>query len=139
MPNQTDDLVGKIGSILSDKESLKQLGELAAMLGFPPPDNETPQSGGNQGVFQPTAGTQNSLPPQQSQGFDLSKLMSMASMLQGFNSEDDNIRLILALKPLLSEDKRAKADRAVKILKLINLLPLIKDSGLLGGDFLGIL
>lgn len=138
MPNESDDLVEKIGSILSDKESLKQLGELAAMLGFPPPAGETSQPVNSSGTFSQT-GVQKALPPQQSEGFDISKLMSMASMLQGLNSEDDNIRLILALKPLLSEDKRAKADRAVKILKIINLLPLIKESGLLGGDFLGIL
>lgn len=139
MPNQSDDLVGKIGSILSDKESLKQLGELAAMLGFPPPGEEAPKASGGSTGFQPTPGSQKPLPAQQSEGFDISKLMSVASMLQGFNSEDDNIRLILALKPLLSEEKRIKADRAVKILKIINLLPLIKESGLLGGDFLGIL
>lgn len=139
MPNPTDDLAEKIGSILSDKESLKQLGELAAMLGFPPPPEESGQSNVNMGGFPPTAGDSKALTSAPADGFDISKLMGMASMLQGFNSEDDNIRLILALKPLLSEEKRIKADRAVKILKIINLLPLLKESGLLGGDFLGIL
>lgn len=139
MPNPTDDLAGKIGSILSDKESLKQLGELAAMLGFPPPSGETDQPEMNTGGFMPTPDNSKALTSPPGEGFDISKLMGMASMLQGFNSEDDNIRLILALRPLLSEEKRIKVDRAVKILKIINLLPLIKESGLLGGDFLGIL
>ena len=43
---------------------------------------------------------------------------------------DDRTRLLNALKPYLSEKKQAKADNAIKLLKIIELWPLIKDSGM---------
>ena len=39
----------------------------------------------------------------------------------------------MALKPHLSEERSKKVDDAVKIMQLIKLLPLIKESGLFGG------
>ena len=45
----------------------------------------------------------------------------------------------MALKPLLHEERRRRVDGAVKILRLINLLPALRESGILGGDLLGIL
>lgn len=42
------------------------------------------------------------------------------------NKEDDNTRFISALRPLLSEDRRKKADEAMKFLKLMETLPLLK-------------
>ena len=48
-------------------------------------------------------------------------------------SRQDNTRaqLLLALKPHLSEPRREKVDTAVKLLQLIEALPLLKESGLL--------
>ena len=51
------------------------------------------------------------------------------------NQEDDNTKLLLALKPHFSDRRKEKVDQAVKIMHLLSLLPLIKDSGLLGGLF----
>lgn len=151
-----DDLAQRIGSILQDEESMKQIGELAAMLGLAPDASQT----NSQPAFAPNQqqgfGPSNSQSQQNTQGLgfsndpnasfqsllggmDLGAMMNLASKLKDFNAEDNNTRFLLALRPLLGEEKQNKIDRAVKILKLLNLMPLIKDSGLLGGDFLGIL
>lgn len=127
-----EDFAGRIQSILSDEESLKQIGELAQMLGLGAPPSAESSSPMSLPVSEEGQGPQNDV----LSGIDIGAVMKLVS---GFNSEDDNIRFIIALKPLLSEEKRAKADTAVKLLKLVNLIPLIKESGLLGGDFLGIL
>lgn len=151
-----DDLAQRIGSILQDEESMKQIGELAAMLGLAPDasrDNSQPSfssnpAGGfgssNRQGSQNTQGlglSNNQNAPFQNLfgGMDMGAIMSLASKLKDFNADDNNTRFLLALRPLLGEEKQNKIDRAVKILKLLNLMPLIKDSGLLGGDFLGIL
>ena len=121
-----DDLAEKINSVLSDPESLKQLGEIASMLGFspdqapplpPPSPQDTPDLG---------------MP-------DIASLLTIATKLKDAGTDDDNINFLSALRPLLSDDKKPRIDRAIKILKLINLLPVLKDSGILGGDLLGIL
>lgn len=57
-------------------------------------------------------------------GVDMAKtLMTVATQM---NKEDDNTRFISALRPLLSEDRRKKADEAMKFLKLMEMLPLLK-------------
>ena len=63
---------------------------------------------------------------------DPNMLLTIMSMFESMNRQDDNERLLLALKPLLREENRAKIDTAVKFMKLFSLLPLIKDSGMLG-------
>ena len=119
------DLAEKINSVLSDPESLKQLSEIAGMLGFPPPDGApTPAP--------PSESPDTGMP-------DITALMSLAGKLKDAGTDDDNINFLVALRPLLGEDKKPRIDRAIKILRLINLLPVLKDSGILGGDLLGIL
>lgn len=78
-------------------------------------------------------------PPKQTQtnpfeGIDLSMLGNMTSMLSAFSNSanDPRCQLILSLKPLLSEEKRHRADEAVKIIKLMDLLPLLRETGLFG-------
>ena len=45
----------------------------------------------------------------------------------------------IVVKPLLGNEKQERVDKAVRLLRLLNLLPLIKDSGLIGGDLLGVI
>ena len=59
-------------------------------------------------------------------------LLTAMSLFESMNKQDDSERLLLALKPLLREENRAKVDTAVKFMKLFSLLPLIKESGMLG-------
>ncbi len=162
-----DDLAGKIQNILQDEESMKQISELAAMLGLggnPPTPGENPGSGsessgagnssqppfGGMNQFSGAGASQNagnalaqllggSSSSQSGQpdggdlfgGLDIAKLASLAGTLKNSGSDDENIRFILALKPLLSAKKQARADSAIKILRLLNLIPLIKASGII--------
>lgn len=65
-------------------------------------------------------------------GIDLGAMMKLAGILGAAGGSSDDERLLLALKPLLREENRGKVDTAVRLLKLISLLPLLKDSGLFG-------
>lgn len=51
------------------------------------------------------------------------------------SENDPRCQLIAALKPMLSEERRKKADDAIKIIKLTDTLPALRDSGLLKGVF----
>ncbi len=61
------------------------------------------------------------------------------SVMKAFNSSegDDRSRLLLALKPYLSESRRERVDSAIKILKIIKILPLLRKEGVLK-DLFGI-
>ena len=62
---------------------------------------------------------------------DMNMLSSLAPVLQAVNSKDERVEFINALRPLLSDDRRKKADEAAKIVRLLSLLPLLKERGLM--------
>lgn len=62
---------------------------------------------------------------------DLSQLASLAPILQAFNSHDERLDFINALKPLLSEERRHKADEAMKLVKLLSVFPLLRERGIM--------
>lgn len=57
-------------------------------------------------------------------GNDLAK--TLATVAGQMNHEDDRTKFINALKPLLSEERRQKADEAMRFLRLMDMLPLLK-------------
>ncbi len=70
---------------------------------------------------------------------DLSALLGNARMMEklgrimaAMNRQDSRSELIKALKPLLSEKRRQKADEAMQLLRLFDLLPMITE--IMGGD-----
>lgn len=65
-------------------------------------------------------------------GLDPEMLLKMLALFETLNQPDDNERFLLALKPLLRDENRAKIDSAIRLMKLFSLLPLIKDSGIFG-------
>jgi hypothetical protein len=48
-----------------------------------------------------------------------------------FSQSDKNSELLLALKPHLSAERQQKVDKAIKLLKLIAVWNMAKESGLL--------
>lgn len=62
---------------------------------------------------------------------DLSQLSAIVPILQAFNSHDERLDFINALKPLLSEERQRKADEATKLVKLMSVLPLLRERGIM--------
>lgn len=60
----------------------------------------------------------------------IAKIGSIMSMLNS-KKDDDRIRLIKALKPMLSEKRKARADEAMKMMSLFELLPELKNLNIL--------
>lgn len=72
-------------------------------------------------------------------GIDLNALGSMATLFSAFSgpSDDPRCRLISSLKPMLSTERQQRADEAIKIIKLMDMLPLLKESGIFKGGLFG--
>jgi hypothetical protein len=68
-----------------------------------------------------------SMPADAQMPSDASKPSPLLSIMQGVNSSDEKSELIKALKPFLTDEKRARADEALRLLKLIKILPLLKE------------
>ena len=59
---------------------------------------------------------------------DIEAIMKLGEMLQSMNASDKNTQ---HLRP----ENRQKVDNALKLMKIINILPLLKESGILNGLF----
>ena len=111
-----DELNQKLAQILNDPESMNRVREMAESILS---ENEKKETENDESVF--------GIP-------DSSELMSIMSIVSKLNTKNDDSRtaLLTALKPHLSEPKREKVDTAIKILRLLELLPVLKESGVLG-------
>lgn len=118
-----DDIMGKIQEVLSDEESMKQLGELASALFSSSENTETENQCGKS--------DENDTGDPAGFDFDISKLLMMGQLMNSA-SDDKNARLLRALKPLLKEEKQAKVDKALKLLRLLAIWNVLKESGMLG-------
>ncbi|MCH5201366.1 MAG: hypothetical protein J1F60_10445 [Oscillospiraceae bacterium] len=66
-------------------------------------------------------------------GIDIEAIMKMGELMSQMNRQDDSTRLLLALKPHLKPENRQKVDSAMRLMKIMNILPLLRDSGILDG------
>ena len=114
----------KLQSVLNDEESMKQVRELADML----------SGGENTG-----ASSASEQPGPAAPAIDPMLLMKIQGIMSQASKPDKNIDLLMALRPLLKDENKQKLDRIVKLFRLVSLYPAIKESGILGGDLLGIL
>lgn len=118
----------KISGLLSDEESVRQLSELAKMFmsesGEEAPEGESAET---------------SASPDSSDGAggmpDIDTLLKLTSLAGAFTQNDRNTELLMALKPHLGEEKQKKVDKAVKLLRLIAVWNIAKESGLLKDMF----
>lgn len=63
-------------------------------------------------------------------GLDPEMLIKIFALFEMLDQPNDNERFLLALKPLMREENRAKIDSAIRLMKLFAVLPILKDSGL---------
>lgn len=66
-------------------------------------------------------------------GLDMNMLMKIQKLLSSTPKNDKNTALLRALKPHLRKERQKRADDAIRMMQLISMLPLLKDSGLFGG------
>ena len=107
-----DDMSAKIEALLNQPDAMEKLSQAA------------------QSLFGAAGGSQPEKPAEGMPDVDIGAIMNIMGKLNHMG-DDHRARLLLALKPHLSERRQARVDTAVKILKLISLAPLLKDQGIL--------
>lgn len=105
------ELQDTINQILSDPEAMRQVQSLGEQLGLtnakPPPPKPAAENG------------------------MASALTSLAPLMQGMTADDDLSRLLDALRPFLSSERLERLNQAKRLMRLVQMIPLIKESGLL--------
>ena len=106
-----DDLSEKLSSILSDPQAMKEVAALASQLGIDPPGVHREQPA----------------PVQPAQPEEAAMLSGLLPMLGALKQDDDTVRLLEAMRPFLSEERQKKLDKAKRLIKVLKLMPLLKD------------
>ncbi len=103
------DLTEQISSLLSDPEGMEKIKAMA------------------EGLF-----AEQNIPvqkPEEPAGVDLAAIGKMMSMLKP-PANDSRVELLYALKPHLSREKQQRVDKAVKMLRLLQLTPMLSQMGI---------
>lgn len=109
------ELQDTLNQIMSNPEAMRQVQSLGEQLGL----------SGN------TAQPQASPPPSPSQNNEMmSALTKLAPLMSTAAVNDETTALLNALRPFLSDEKRERLHQAQRLLQVIKMIPLIKDSGL---------
>lgn len=101
-----DDFTEKLSALLSDKQGMEKIKSMAENL-FSGQEENSPAS-------------------------DISSAAKLLPLISKFSAmgEDERVRLISALRPYLSAERKKRADKAIKILKAAAFVPLLSESGL---------
>lgn len=102
----------KLNGLLTDEESVRQLSELAQIIGSESGD---------------TAGEEQSSPD----GADIGDMLKIGSLLSSISENDSGTEFLLALRPHVKEKRQKRVDKAVKLLRLMTILESAKKNGLL--------
>ena len=108
-----DDISDTLSKLLGDPETLQQISRLKDLL-------------------MSDDGTENTEHKKQTDTVSgnsdtVSQLMKFLPVISDMNKDDDTTRLLKALKPFLSEERRSKLDEVTRILRLMKLLPVIRQ------------
>ncbi len=126
-----DDLNDKITRLLADPNSMAKIQSMMAALGGgdTPAPIETPPPA----PPAPTPPPSNPAPSLPLDGLpDLGMLAKLAPLMGAFGKEDDDTRLLQALRPYLHGEREQRLDDTMKMLRLTKLLPLLQEQGIFG-------
>lgn len=122
------DLSESISAILNDPSAMQRLQETAATL-FGEKETEKPNKSDMLsqllGDKAPSGGANIG---------EIGALMNVVNMLKS-SPCDSRVALLTALKPHLSEKRRQRVNKAVKMLRLVSLVPLLREQGVLNDLF----
>lgn len=104
-----DDFSDQISKILGDPQAMEQIKSMADMLGAQSPPAQKP------------APANPPLSPEM-----LSAVTKVMPLLTEMKHDDNGTRLLAALRPFLSNDRKQRLDEASRMLQMMKLLPMIK-------------
>lgn len=125
------DLTEKLMELLSDSENMEKIQSLSNLI-----NASTDGSNDSSSTSQKKKNDDPHEPQQEQSASDIIPLdaiqtmMKLMPLISSLNKEDENTRLLYALRPHLGAKRQAKLDESVKMLQIFKLLPLLRSQGL---------
>ena len=114
------DLSSQISAILSDPEAMRTIQNLSGMLGQSDTEPKEKQNNDQPESTSSFSGTSEILPT----------VMKFAPLLTAFREDDDSVRLLRAVKPFLSPARQERLEQAIRLLRIMRLIPLLRQNGI---------
>ena len=111
-----DDLNDKLTRLLSSPEGMEKIQSVMAALGGASVQEETPPP-----------------PPAADLGVDVAALTKLLPLLGNLNQENEDTRLLSALRPYLHGQRAERLEESMRLMKLMKLLPLLTEGGRANG------
>lgn len=115
-----DDLNEKLTRLLSSPEGMEKIQSVMAALGGALPQEEAPPP--------PPAPMASPLG-----GIDTAAITRILPLLGQMNQENEDTRLLAALRPYLHGQRAERLEESMRLLKLMKLLPLLTEGGVKDG------
>ena len=106
-----DDLSEKLANLLSSPEGMQKIQSAMAALGGALPQEDTPP------------------PPPAESGPDMAMLGKILPLLSNLNQENEDTRLLSALRPYLHGQRAERLEESMRLMQLMRLLPLLTEGG----------
>lgn len=127
-----DSLTSKVQEILGSEEGMKQLGEMAKMLGLSGgEESSSPQQAAGPDLGALLSGAASS--GQEAPLISAAELEKLSGILRSARQDTPAAALLRALRPMLRESRQKRVDEALRILRLLSILLVLQQSGLLRG------
>ncbi len=125
------DLSSALSALFSNPESMSQIQELMGMFSGGG-NSPNPQSAPAEPAPQPADQPAQAIPQAPADGmgglpFDPGLLVKIQQAMSLVRQDDPRIAFLIALKPNLSERRRQRVDEAVRMLRLVHLVPLLRE------------
>ena len=106
-----EDLSEKLAGLLSSPEGMAKIQSAMAALGGVLPQDEAPP------------------PPPAESGPDMALLSKILPLLGNLNQENEDTRLLTALRPYLHGQRAQRLEESMRLMQLMRLLPLLTEGG----------
>ena len=104
-----DDLSEKLDRLLGSPDGMKRIEDMMAAFGASAPSPSAPT------------------PVSDSDGLDLGMLLKVLPLLEKMRAPSDDTALLSALRPHLKAPRQKRLDEAGQLLKMLQLMPLLKE------------
>ena len=132
MKYRMEDLTAKVQEILGSEEGMKQLQEMAKMLGLSGGEEPAPQPAPQPDLGAILSGLTGGgqAAPSGEPPISPAGLAKLGSLLQSAKRDTPGAALLRALR---REGRQKRVDEALRIMRLLSLWPVLQQSGLLQG------
>lgn len=120
-----DNLTGKLMELLANKENIENLKNLSNIINANLENSNEKTENNTPSAPQKETLSENIIPTD-----IIQTVVKLLPIISSINEEDNNTKLLNALRPHLSSKRQEKLDESIKLMQVFKILPVLKSQGI---------